>query len=154
AKKGDATLKLESGPAGMKLAPGGILTWNVPADFAEKQVDVILTGHGAGQEGFHTFALAIVDKNGAEAPKVAAEAPRPLEAKPPARVPPEKPAEVKPAVEAGGPRPAPLKEEREERALPSSIADVCVGGGGRFLLLHLPRERKLAVFDANEARVV
>src|SRR5262249_35264353 len=42
----------------------------------------------------------------------------------------------------------------EERALPSSIADVCVGGGGRFLLLHLPRERKLAVFDANEARVV
>src|SRR5262249_1625461 len=32
--------------------------------------------------------------------------------------------------------------------------DVCVGGGGRFLLLHLPRERKLAVFDANEAKVV
>jgi hypothetical protein len=31
---------------------------------------------------------------------------------------------------------------------------VAVGGGGRYLVLHLPRERKLAVFDANAAQVV
>jgi predicted Zn finger-like uncharacterized protein len=155
AKKGDATVKLESGPPGMKVAPAGAVTWDVPADFNDKQADVILTVRGAGQEVFHTFALAIVDKGAAEAPKVAAEAPRPAEVKPPAPVEPEKPAEVKPAVEAGGAiRPAPLKDEREERALPGSIADVCAGGGGRFLFLHLPRERKLAVFDANEAKVV
>jgi hypothetical protein len=155
AKQGNATVKLESGPAGMKVAPTGMLTWDVPADFTEKQVDVILTVRGGGQEVFHTFALAIVDKNAAEAPKVAGEAPRPPEVKPPMPVEPEKPAEVKPPVEAGGGiRPAPLKDEREERALPSSIADVCTGGGGRFLFLHLPKERKLAVFDANEAKVV
>jgi hypothetical protein len=29
---------------------------------------------------------------------------------------------------------------REERGLASSIGDVCVGGGGRFLIMHLPRE--------------
>jgi hypothetical protein len=51
-------------------------------------------------------------------------------------------------------KPAPLKADREERALPASVGDVCVGGGGRFLILHLPQERKLAVFDVNEAKVV
>jgi hypothetical protein len=31
---------------------------------------------------------------------------------------------------------------------------VVVGGGGRFLVLHLPREHKLAVFDVSEGKVV
>jgi S1-C subfamily serine protease len=38
--------------------------------------------------------------------------------------------------------------------LPAGIHDVCVGGGGRFLVLHLPQLRRLAVFDVNRARVV
>ncbi|MFO0966319.1 MAG: MJ0042-type zinc finger domain-containing protein [Gemmataceae bacterium] len=50
--------------------------------------------------------------------------------------------------------PAPLKADKEERALPSSAKTLAVGGGGRFVILHLPRERKLAVFDANEAKIV
>jgi hypothetical protein len=57
---------------------------------------------------------------------------------------------------AGGDLPitvAPLKQDKEERPLPSAMATLCSGGGGRFLLLHLPRERKLAVFDVNEAKV-
>lgn len=59
----------------------------------------------------------------------------------------------------GGPftpeiKPAPLKEDREERALPGAVGDACVGGGGRFIILTLPTERKIAVFDANEAKVV
>src|SRR4029077_6386742 len=37
--------------------------------------------------------------------------------------------------------------------LPATIADVAVGGGGRYLVLHLPQQRKLAVFDINEAKV-
>jgi S1-C subfamily serine protease len=49
---------------------------------------------------------------------------------------------------------APLKQDKEERALPSAVEAVCHGGGGRFLILHLPKERKLAVFDVNEAKVV
>src|SRR5262249_18008072 len=32
--------------------------------------------------------------------------------------------------------------------------DVCVGGAGRFLILRLPQQRKLAIFDANEAKIV
>jgi hypothetical protein len=34
------------------------------------------------------------------------------------------------------------------------VAAVAAGGAGRFLVLHLPQQRKLALFDANEGRVV
>lgn len=51
-------------------------------------------------------------------------------------------------------KPAPLTEEREVRTLPSAIGASCCGGSGRYLIMHLPRERKLAVFDANEAKIV
>src|SRR5262249_52499720 len=51
-------------------------------------------------------------------------------------------------------RPPALPEERVVRPLPSTVSDVAVGGGGRFLILYLSRERKLAIFDVNTARVV
>ena len=38
--------------------------------------------------------------------------------------------------------------------LPGTAQDVAVGGGGRYLILHLPKDEKLAVFDVNEAKVV
>jgi hypothetical protein len=40
-----------------------------------------------------------------------------------------------------------------ERKLTSTVADVAVGGAGRYLVLHLPAVRKLAVFDVNTANV-
>ncbi|MBI1918018.1 MAG: trypsin-like peptidase domain-containing protein [Planctomycetes bacterium] len=62
-KKGGVKLKVEAGPAGMQFAPGGKLTWNVPKDCAEKEVDVIVSASDAsGQEVFHSFKLGIVDK--------------------------------------------------------------------------------------------
>src|SRR5262249_42887016 len=51
-------------------------------------------------------------------------------------------------------KPPTLTGDKVERKLSSAIADVAVGGGGRYLVLHLPRERKLAVFDVNAAKVV
>ncbi len=47
-----------------------------------------------------------------------------------------------------------LAGDRVEVPLPAPVADVAVGGAGRFLVLHLPQRQQLAVFDANEARVV
>jgi hypothetical protein len=84
---------------------------------------------------------------------------------PPAPVsPPPAPAKLEPAPMADDPpppvappaalRPAPLAADRVTLPLPSAVSAVCPGGGGRFLILHLPRERKLAVFDVTEARVV
>jgi hypothetical protein len=62
-KKGGVTVKLDAGPEGMKVAANGTVTWNVPADFAEGSVSVILTiSDKSGQETFHTFSLPVADK--------------------------------------------------------------------------------------------
>jgi S1-C subfamily serine protease len=38
--------------------------------------------------------------------------------------------------------------------LPDSVKQVAVGGGGRYLILHLPTQRKLAVFDVQQGAVL
>jgi hypothetical protein len=38
--------------------------------------------------------------------------------------------------------------------LPASLALVAVGGDGRFLVMHLPKVKQLAIFDAKEGKVV
>jgi hypothetical protein len=40
------------------------------------------------------------------------------------------------------------------RNLPEIASDICLAGGGRYLIVHLPRQRKLAIFDVNEAAIV
>lgn len=49
---------------------------------------------------------------------------------------------------------APLDKDEVTRMLPSPVADLCVGGGGRFLILHLPKVNKLAIFDASAGQIV
>jgi hypothetical protein len=51
-------------------------------------------------------------------------------------------------------QPAPLAKDVVEYKLDAAIADVAVGGGGRYLILHQPKLRQLAVFDVNQAKVV
>lgn len=38
--------------------------------------------------------------------------------------------------------------------LPGKVGDVAVGGGGRYLVLHFPERKKVAVFDVCTARIV
>jgi len=47
-----------------------------------------------------------------------------------------------------------LSGDRVVVALPSAAKAVTVGGGGRWLIFHLPAQQQLAVFDVNEAKVV
>ena len=55
-RKGGVKYKLESGPDKMTLSPDGLLSWKVPADFAEAEVNIIITvSDKTGQEIFHTF---------------------------------------------------------------------------------------------------
>jgi S1-C subfamily serine protease len=46
-----------------------------------------------------------------------------------------------------------LDGEKVIRPLPAPVADAVVGGGGRYLVLHLPKLRKLAVFDVTAAKI-
>ena len=49
--------------------------------------------------------------------------------------------------------PPALGEDKVVKKLPEVFSDVVVGGGGRYLILHMPKLKKLAVFDVNEAKV-
>jgi predicted Zn finger-like uncharacterized protein len=165
-KKGGVKYKLESGPNGMRIDAKGMLNWQVPPDAADAQADVIITVSDAtGQELFHTFKLSIAAGAGVEAaqperpPVAGKEPPAPVEARPkPAG--PEAPAaaEVKPpappAAAAVVIKPPTLDKDQVTRELPSTVADLAVGGGGRYLILYLAKVRKLGVFDVNEAKVV
>jgi hypothetical protein len=44
--------------------------------------------------------------------------------------------------------------EKETVALDGSISEVTVGGGGRYLILQLSGEKKLAVFDVTKSKIV
>lgn len=49
--------------------------------------------------------------------------------------------------------PPTLADEKVVKKLPEAFSDVVLGGGGRYLIFHLPKLKKLAVFDVNEARI-
>src|SRR2546423_35325 len=52
--------RLESSPAGMKVAADGKLEWKVPLDLADEQASVILTvADASGQEVYHSFNITI-----------------------------------------------------------------------------------------------
>ena len=59
-KKGGLKYHVESGPKGLAISTTGKVTRDVPADFDDKEVAVIVSvTDSAGQEAFHTFKLAI-----------------------------------------------------------------------------------------------
>ncbi len=66
---------------------------------------------------------------------------------------PARPIETAPVV-ALEIKPSEMKAEKEEYILPGRIEDVCVGGGGRYLLFKLFAETKIAIFDVVQAKVV
>jgi hypothetical protein len=160
-KKGGVKYTLASGPEGMKVTSTGLLSWQVPADLAGSKVNVILSiSDKTGQEIFHTFDLAIAEGGAAPGPIVKL----PKEPEPPVEPEPKQPVEPEPKEAAEPKQPAPavatnitppkLDQPRVERPLPATIADVVVGGRGRYLILSLPRLHKLGIFDANEGKVV
>jgi hypothetical protein len=51
-------------------------------------------------------------------------------------------------------KPPPLRADKVVYELSEPTSDVAVGGAGRYLVLRLPRAKKLAIFDVNVAKVV
>jgi hypothetical protein len=51
-------------------------------------------------------------------------------------------------------KPLTPKAEKQEVALSGPVADAAVGGGGRYLVLLLAANKKLAVFDVTQGKVV
>lgn len=71
-KKGGVKFGLDSGPAEMKVAADGKVTWTVPQDLADEKVNVVLNvSDASGQSTYHTFAIEIpeIKTKAAEAKK-------------------------------------------------------------------------------------
>ena len=49
--------------------------------------------------------------------------------------------------------PTALDEDKVIKKLPDVFTDVVLGGGGRYLIFHMPKLKKLAIFDISEAKV-
>ncbi len=62
------------------------------------------------------------------------------------------PVDKTPPANTDPPQP-PIGPKKVVKKLPGTITNLAVGGGGRYLILHLAREHKLAIFDVKEARV-
>ena len=99
---------------------------------------------------------------GADAPPAPADAPRPADpgAEAPAETTPTqrtKPPEDAPPDRTGAPEftaPDLRPEGKRTVRLPGAAESVVAGGGGRFLVFHLKKQAKLAVFDVSRAEVV
>jgi hypothetical protein len=125
--------QIESGTEGMTIGADGVVHWTVPADFSEASVDVIVkVSADGGLEAFHSFTLPLVDGKVGPMGKV----PDPKNG---------------PDGDARGTK---VHAGPTVRELPDKVADVAVGGGGRYLVLYLPKLRQLAIFDSHEGKVV
>lgn len=60
----------------------------------------------------------------------------------------------KPTLKATVPNKLVVTPEEKSIPLPRGVENVCVGGGGRYLIFHLPKERQLAIFDFTVAKFV
>ena len=59
-KKGAVTYELSDGPDGMKVAPDGMLTWQVPARLKGQEVTAVVTvSEPSGDERFHTIKILV-----------------------------------------------------------------------------------------------
>ncbi len=130
-RKGEVKYKVDAGPKGMTVSTDGKVTWNVPADYnmLETQATVAVSD-ASGQQRKHTFKIFL-----------------PIDV---AR----KPGKTMAAAAGFEIKQVSLKADKEERMLTSPTSDVCLGGGGRFVLLALPKDQKVAVFDVNDASIV
>jgi hypothetical protein len=142
--RGDALYSLASGPKGMTVSDKGVVDWDAPADFpADDEVEVRVRVHKKdGPELVHSFWLQPARPAPAAPPAAAGQ----LQAEKPSPIPP--PAIILPI------KPTRLEGGSALVKLSSRCGEVCLGGGGRFLIFELPSERKLAVFDVNAGRVI
>ncbi len=146
ARKKDVKYRVEAGPKGMTVSKDGLVSWAVPADQEEGETDVIITVSDGGQEIFHTFKVRVARGEPGEGPKPPEAPADPPKADSP---PPDVPAEpAKTGIKAPT-----LDKDKVVRELPDVVDDVAVGGAGRYIVLHLPKVKKLAIFDANEAKI-
>ena len=160
-KRGNVKFQVAAGPENMSVSSKGVVSWQVPSNFSEDTINVILSASDASQqEVFQSFSIAVGGDVTAGA----------LVQAPPARTGDTPPAKPNPSSterpqttsapiaswEGGLPSisPAELATSPKRVKLPASLSEIVTGGGGRFLILYLKQLRQLAIFDTSRAAIV
>lgn len=155
-KRGDVKYRLDAGPLGLTISPTGLITWTPNGADPEEKVVVVAISDASDQGLFHTFKLRV----DAAAPKetavgttfpksnLASSTGTPLT---PTTPPVVEPAPLPAAAEITSPSADRMKQTLK---LPAPIDDVCVGGGGRFLVVKLSSLKQCAIIDVAAKKVV
>ncbi len=128
-----------------KLRGAETIGFAIPAETAAEFVDEQHRAGGRFVLGGGAVAVAPIPKR-----------PPPFNPRPPAKPPanlPDAPPLILPPVKPVAITPADLAAKAEVK-LPAEADQACLGGGGRFLVLNLPKAKQLAVFDISQAKVV
>ncbi|MBO0699777.1 MAG: hypothetical protein J2P46_15375, partial [Zavarzinella sp.] len=152
-----------TGPKGVTVSPDGRVRWDVPANIPDERVNLFVTASVPGATGSQAMGLYNAaapapkglppkktdDKTKGSTPK------GPTENKSPEPTVPAVAASklVNPVAARLPITPAEMPGPHAEVAVPGPIRDLCVAGGGRYLILHCPTARKLAVFDVTTLKV-
>lgn len=163
---------LHKGPPGAKIGPEGMLEWNPPRSAPDREEFAI--GVTPGDDGgpieraFQSFTVYNTDTPVPVIPKPKT---NPKKKTPdPKKSPDPKPMDpvvvnpgdgVAPGAKLLNPLPArvaitptDIPDGRLDVPLGGALRDVCVGGGGRYLIAHVPTGRRLVVFDVSAGKIV
>ncbi len=150
AKRNDVTYALVSGPEGMTMSDDGIVRWQVPADFADDQVEVVVSvNDGARNKRFQSFLLAITNSHSsADLASNAKAGEHDAEAADWVVEERDTPAVVRrPTDSSPG-------ENVKKLELPASFDEIVVGGPERFVIVLLRELQHVAIVDPWKVAVV
>ena len=125
---------LDTGPTGMSISPDGKLTWKTGTTCAPKNEVIVSITTDDGQETYHTFKLDVLGAKGTDDVRDSKGSNAAAPAVPNVDV-------------------AQLEEDEKVVKLPGICGDVVVGGAGRYLLMHMPELKKIAVFDVSQGKI-
>ena len=126
-KSGKPVYTLDSAPEGMTLSPSGLLQWTPTKRPASGTASAVISIADSGQTKLYGFVVGVQPRETAGSIRSG-------------------------PVAAISPNGKPGDDIRFK--LPAAYDDVCVGGGGRFLVFSLDSLGKLAVFDVFAAKII
>lgn len=162
---GGLKYRLKAAPPGMTVSDAGALTWASPRDWKESRAEVIVTvSDAAGGETLHPFVLVSASFQRPPAPTEPPAFPeRPEEPDEEEVVPKPEPRGPVPdyakSVELVCPAPIPVPIEPARFTtdavttdLPERVTKSCLGGGGRYLVLHIAAKKMLIIYDLSKLK--
>jgi hypothetical protein len=126
--------QLESGPTGMTVSPQGVVSWTPDANSPAKNQIIVHITDDKGEAAFHSFPL-LVQGGSTKTVEVA-------------------PVANQQPIHAPQVASTKLPEPNQTIKLPGNVTDVSLGANGRYVFLRLSDQRKFAVFDVTEGKII